>query len=165
MLRIVKVALAASVALWGTLGALGNILDWKATTTSVAAVTSMSTFADGATSWRATTNPAVVIAAAMFIVLFKMASALLCLSGSWRMWTCRRADAARFSRAKALALAGCAVAVFGLFCGWIVVGEGWFELWRSDALREPAGGSAFRYGGFIALIALMVAARDDELPT
>jgi predicted small integral membrane protein len=63
--------------------------------------------------------------------------------------------------AKSLALAGCAVAVLGLFVGWIVLGEGWFEFWRSDALREPAGGGAFRYGGFIALIALMVGSRND----
>jgi hypothetical protein len=42
-----------------------------------------------------------------------------------------------------------------------VIGESWFEFWRSDALR-PATDGAFRYGGFIALIALMVGARDGE---
>jgi hypothetical protein len=41
-----------------------------------------------------------------------------------------------------------------------VIGEGWFEMWRSVSL-QAAGDGAFRYGGFIALIALMVAARDQ----
>ena len=163
MLRITKIGLVLSVALWGILGVRGNIIDWKGTTGAVAAVTSMSTFAGGAGRWEATTNPAIILAGAVFIVLFKVTSALLCLAGAWRMRQHRASDAEAFGRAKTLALAGCAVAVFGLFAGWTVIGEGWFEFWRSDALREAAGGGAFRYGGFIALIALMVGARDGEV--
>ncbi len=78
-----------------------------------------------------------------------------------RMWTHRKSDAETFGRAKTMALTGCAVALFGLFLGWTVIGEGWFEFWRSNALR-PAADGAFRYGGFIALIALMVGARDSD---
>ena len=161
MLRITKVLLVLSVALWGFLGALGNIEDWKGTTGAIAAVASMSTFPGGGERWQATTNPLVITAAAVSIVLFKVATAGLCLVGAWRMWTHRKSDTQIFGEAKKLALAGCAIAVLGLFSGWIVIGEGWFEFWRSDAFREPAGGSAFRYGGFIALIALMVGSRND----
>ncbi len=165
MLRILKIALVASVALWGALGALGDILDWTGTTGAVAAVTSMSTFAGGADKWQATTNPAVILAGAVFIVMFKTTTALLCAAGAWRMWRTRGGDVETFGRAKTLALCGCAVAVLCLFGGWTVVGETWFEFWRSDALRDTAGGGAFRYGGFIALIALMVGARDGEAAT
>jgi predicted small integral membrane protein len=161
MLRIMKILLVLSVALWGLLGSLGNIEDWTGTTGAVRAVASMSGFPGGAERWQATTNPLVITAAAVFIVLFKLAVAGLSLTGAWRMWGSRKGDRETFGSAKTLALAGCAVAVLGLFGGWIVVGEGWFEFWRSDALREPAGGAAFRYGGFIALIALMVGSRDD----
>lgn len=161
MLRIVKIALVLSVALWGILGARGNLIDFKGTAGAVGAVTSMATFPGGAGRWEATTNPAVILAGAACIVLFKVATALLCLAGAWRMWAQRKSDAETFGRAKTLALAGCAVAVFSLFLGWTVIGESWFEFWRSDALR-PAADGAFRYGGFIALIALMVGARDDE---
>ncbi len=165
MLRIMKIALVLSVALWAALGARGNIADWRGTTGAVAAVTSMATFAGGAHRWEATTSPTVILAGAVFIVLFKAATALLCASGAWRMTAQRKSDAEAFNRAKTLALAGCAVAVVSLFGGWVVIGEGWYEFWRSDALREPAGGAAFRYGGFIALIALMVGARDGEVAT
>jgi predicted small integral membrane protein len=161
MLRITKILLVLSVVLWGLLGALGNVEDWKGTTGAVAAVASMSTFPGGAGRWQATTNPVIIGAAAVCIVVFKLATAGLCLAGSWRMWEHRKGDAETFGQAKSLALAGCGVAVLGLFGGWIVLGEGWFEFWRSDALREPAGGGAFRYGGFVALIALMVGSRND----
>ena len=156
MLRIIKILLVLSVVLWALLGALGNIEDWKGTTGAVGAVASMSTFPGGAGRWQATTNPVVIGTAAVFIVLFTSITVGLCLPGAWRMWTQRKSDAETFGAAKSLALAGCAVSVLGLFLGWIVIGEGWFEYWRSDALREAAGGGAFRYGGFIALIALMV---------
>jgi len=161
MLRIAKVLLVLSVVLWAVLGALGNVADWKGTTGPVAAVTSMATFAGGAERWRATSNPLVIAAGVMFIVAFKITTAILCSVGAWRMSAQRRSDAETFGSAKTWALTGCAVAVLGLFGGWIVVGEQWFEFWRSDAMREAAGGSAFRYGGFIALIALMVGARDE----
>jgi len=161
MLRILKIALVKAVAAWGVIGALGDVMDWKGTLGPVAAVVSMSTFPGGAARWQATTSPLVVLAGAVFILVFKVACALLCGAGAWRMWRARSADAEAFDRSKTLALAGCAVAVLGLFVGWIVIGEGWYEMWRSDALLQ-AGNGAFRYGGFIALIALMVGARDTE---
>ena len=77
------------------------------------------------------------------------------------MWAARADNPASFAEAKTLALTGCAVAVLCLFSGWIVIGEGWFVFWRSDTMREAAGGTAFRYGGFIALIALIIGGRDD----
>jgi predicted small integral membrane protein len=161
MLRIVKILLVASVAAWAALGALGNLLDWQGTTGVIGAVTSMATFAGGPERWRATANPVVILGAAALIVLFKLMTLALCAAGAWRMWGARKSEAAAFDSAKALALTGCAVAVLGLFVGWIVIGEQWFEYWRSDAMREAAGGSALRYGVFIALIALIVGARDE----
>ena len=161
MLSIMKILLAASVALWGLLGAIGNIANWSATTGAVAAVTSMSTFPGGPERWQATTNPAVILAGALFIVLAKIVAGLLCAAGTWRMWTARKADAAAFAQAKALALSGCAVAIFMLFVGFAIIGEGWFEFWRSEELRETAGAPAFRYSGTIALIALLIGARND----
>src|SRR5580704_1302317 len=104
MLRITKILLVLSVALWGVLGALGNIEDWKGTTGAVAAVASMATFAGGAARWQATTNPMIIGAAAACIVLFKIATAGLCLVGAWRMWERRKGDAETFGQAKSLAL-------------------------------------------------------------
>ena len=68
---------------------------------------------------------------------------------------------AAFSAAKELALVGCAIVLFMLFGGFIVVAETWFEMWRSEALRSASLESAFRYSGMITLIALFVGMRDE----
>ena len=161
MLRITKILLVLAVALWGILGAYGNLTDWNGTVGAVKAVTSMSAFDGGADKWQATSNPVIVYAGALFIMLSKVTAGFLCLVGARRMWDARAGGAADFTAAKTLALTGCAVAVFMLFLGFIVIAEGWFELWQSDAMRGPVLASAFRYAGMIALIAIFVGMRDD----
>lgn len=161
MLRILKILLVISVAMWGLLGILGNIIDWSGTIGAVEAATSMSTFEGGSENWRATSNPVLIYAGVFFILLMKTAVTLLCSVGAWQMWMARTADNRAFALAKTYALAGCAAAMLMLFAGWIVIAETWFELWRSDIMRDPVLGSAFRYGAMIALIALLVGANDD----
>ena len=161
MLQKTKIVLVVTVALWGLVGAHGNLTNWGETMGAVSAVTSMATFEGGAESWKATTNPAVIWLGALFIMLSKLAAGVLCSIGAWRMWQAQGGDAAGSATAKEFALAGCAVAVIMLFGSFIVIAESWFELWRSDTLRGPVLESAFRYGGFIALIALFVGAKED----
>jgi len=160
MLRMVKILLIVSVAMWATLGVFGNFNDWSGTTGAVGAATSMSTFEGGTEDWRATTNPVLIMVGAIFIILFKLGTALLCFVGAWHMWSARAANQATFNSAKSYALAGCGVAMFMLFTGWIVVAETWFEMWRSDVLRGTALDSAFRYCGMIGVISLFVGASE-----
>ena len=161
MLRIIKILLVASVALWGFVGAFGNITDWNGTLGAVGAATSMATFEGGADSWRATSSPIIIWLGALFIMLSKTAAGILCLLGAQQMLVARNAGAQDFAKAKEIAIAGCGVAVFMLFTGFIVIAESWFELWRSDVMRGPVLDSAFRYGGMICLIALFVSMRDE----
>lgn len=161
MLRIMKILLVLSVALWGLVSAFGNLTDWSGTTGAVSAVTSMTTFEDGTAHWRATSNPVIIMAGALFIMLSKIIAGLLCLEGARRMWGTRKNDAAAFAKAKIFALTGCAIAVFMLFVGFTVIAETWFELWRSEAMRGPVLASAFRYAGMITLIAIFVGSSDE----
>jgi predicted small integral membrane protein len=161
MLRTIKILLVLSVSAWALIGAFGNVIDWDGTTGAVAAATSMSTFEGGADDWRATTNPGVILAGALFILVLKLAAGLLCAVGAFSMWTALGRDSGAFQKAKGLALAGCGVAIFMLFTGWIVIAETWFEMWRSDVMRDVALGSAFRYCGMIGVIALFIGATDD----
>lgn len=161
MLRITKITLIATVALFLLMGAVFNVKDWTGTMGAVAATTSMTTFEGGAEDWRATSSPIVVWTGALFITLSKATAGVLCLIGAVNMWAARKGDASAFTTAKELALSGCAVAMILLFGGWIVIAETWFELWRSDAMRDAALQTAFRYGGMIALIALFVGTGND----
>lgn len=161
MLRTTKILLVVCVALWGLVGAILNVLDWGGTTGAVSAAASMSTFDGGAESWKATSNPIVIWAGALMITLSKLAAGVLCSMGAMNMWRERGNDPAGFSAAKTLALTGCGIAMIMLFGGFIVIGETWFEMWRSDVLRDLSLQSAFRYGGMITLIALFVGSRQD----
>ena len=61
-----------------------------------------------------------------------------------------------------MVLIGCGNALLMLFLGFIVIGETWFELWRSDELRTAALETAFRYGGMITLVALFIGTQDKQ---
>jgi predicted small integral membrane protein len=161
MLRMTKILLIACVAVWCLLGAIGNVTDWDGTMGAVGAAASMSTFDGGAESWKATSNPVVIWMGALMIMLSKVAAGMLCSIGALKMWQARDGDAAGFSAAKATALAGCGIAMIMLFGGFIVIGETWFEMWRSDVLRDLSLETAFRYGGMITLIALFVGGLED----
>ena len=161
MLRQMKIALICTVALWGFVGSFHNFFDWNGTLGAVTAVTSMSTFDGGSDSWKATSQPVLIWAGALFIALSKMAAAVLCAVGGLKMWQAKTQNSEDFNQAKNLALAGCAVAVIMLFGGFIVIAESWYELWRSDVMRGPVLETAFRYAGMISLIGIFVAAKDD----
>lgn len=161
MLRFIKILLIAAVAVFLLMGAIFNVVGWKGTVGAVAATTTMATIEGDATHWQATSNPAVIVSGAVFITSLKIVAGLLCAAGAVRMWARRKDTQMAFSSSKEMALTGCGVAMFLLYFGWIVIAETWFELWRSDALRDVALQSAFRYGGMIILIALFVASDND----
>ena len=123
MLRITKILLIAAVAVFLLLGATFNIAGWNGTLGAVAATTTMATIEGRADNWKATSSPAVIVGGAAFIVVMKILAGLLCAAGVVRMWTTRNHEPAAFSSSKALALAGCGVAMLLLFLGWIVIAE------------------------------------------
>ncbi len=161
MIRIVKVFLVITLALWGLVGAWGNFQHWGETVGSVSAVTTMATIEGGAAKWQATSNPVIASAGAIFIAGSKFLMGLMCALGAVRMLAALRADPAIFNAAKTVALAGAGIAVVMLFGGFIVIAEGWYELWRSQSELVGAPDAAFRYAGMIALIALFVGMPDE----
>jgi len=162
MLMKAKIALIVMVAVWAFSGALQNLIDWSGTIEAVIVTMSMATIEGGETSWKATSNPVLAWTGALFILLSKVLAAVFCGSGAIKMWVEHSNDIDAFNKAKNIALTGCCIAIIMLFGGFIVVAEGWFELWQSDALRAPVIESAFRYACMISLIALIVATPDTK---
>ena len=160
MLRKTKSIMILTVALWGFLGAFHNVFDWSGTIGAVGAVTSMATIAGATESWQAISHPWVIWLGAFFIVAAKVVTGAMCAIGAKRMWQAQGSDSVAYNSAKEIALTGCAVAMIMLFGGFIVIAEGWFELWRSESMIGPVLQSAFRYGGMITLIALFVVSKD-----
>ena len=159
MLRYVQILLVITVAMWSLLSAIDNLADWSGTTNGVTSVVSMSNYQGGPFRWRATHEPVVVIVGSVFITLSKAASGCLCLIGALQMWRARRQDTIGFTHAKCLALSGGAIAILLLFGGFVVIAEGWFQMWRSSIMVSTVSSTAFRYGAMITLISLFVAIR------
>jgi predicted small integral membrane protein len=156
-----KAALIFMVAVWAFSSALQNVLDWQGTMGAVNATTSMTTVEGGESSWKSTSHPLVIWLGALFILLCKVGTGALCGFGGLHMWRQQSKDVKALNKAKNVALTGCIVAIIMLFGGFIVVAEGWFELWRSESLRAPVIESAFRYACMISLVALIVATPDS----
>ncbi|PCI72924.1 MAG: hypothetical protein COB38_02480 [Gammaproteobacteria bacterium] len=160
MLPKIKTLLILTVALWGYISAYQNIANWDGTIKAVQSTTSMTTFDETETSFQATSNPIIIWMGAVFILFSKLATGIMCSIGSNRMWRSQAKNMASFESAKQIALTGCAISMFMLFGGFIVVAEGWFELWRSESMRGPVLESAFRYAGMISFIVIFVAQKD-----
>lgn len=156
MVRRLKILLVVLVALWGILGAVGNVADWGNTTAGVATVASMSASKGGPFRWRATSNVAIVTGGALFIALSKAATGVLCLMGATKMWRALKGESQQFQSTKEFAIAGCVIAEVLLFGGFVVIAEGWYEMWRSGQMVTAVGDAAFRYGATIMLISIFV---------
>lgn len=161
MYRLVKVGLMATAAWWAIGSGLYNVTNWTESLTYVEAVTSMSMFEGGSDSWRATSSPIIIWAGLLFIFGGKVAAAIMCGLGTWRMWNARAADRHTFVEARQIGLSGCGIAVIMLFAGFIGIAENFFELWRSSDIGASVLGGAYRYGGVMALIGILVGATDD----
>lgn len=157
MIRYLKILLIALVALWGLIGAFGNVVKLDLAYEQVRAVAAMSHVAD-APPW-ATSNPFVVWCGVALIVGGKLAAFLFCSYGAVAMLRNVKADQEAFQRAKRAGVFGCGLAVASLFAGFMVIGETMFLMFM-DPGHTKAAEAAFRYGGFIALIMLYTAQRE-----
>ena len=161
MIRLLKILLAAIVAFWGLIGVTGNFMSLGVAYEYVEMVTSMSRVLEevgAGPPWR-TTNPIVVSAGVLLIVLGKTGAFVFCSLGAFRMVKTRNADQLSFEKAKTWAVLGCGLAVAMLYGGFIVVGETMYLMWVVPE-GEHAAAAAWRYGGFIALIMIFIAQRE-----
>ena len=132
MLRYTKILLAITVALWGLLGAVGNLANYEEGMRAVESVLSMETLPETALPQnREPPSRAFVTLGFAFIWVLKVVGGALCLVGAIQMWRARKADASDFESAKRWAIAGCGVLIFMLFFGFSLVAIGPFKLYLS----------------------------------
>jgi predicted small integral membrane protein len=135
LIRHTKILLALAVALWGLLGAIGNLTNYEQGMGSVHAVLSKETLPEGASpEGPSDPGPVLVTLGFAFIWLSKLIGGALCLVGVVRMWASRNGDVADFAHAKRWAIAGCGVLLFMLFFGFNVVAVGPFKLYLSPMI-------------------------------
>ena len=105
----------------GLIGAIGNLANLEFTYESVRAVTAMPFLEAGqGPRWR-TGNPVVVWLGVAVIIGGKLAAAIFCGWGAFRMVHAARFEGAGFVEAKRWAVLGCGLAVASLFGGFIAL--------------------------------------------
>src|SRR5438067_4107863 len=122
-IRLVKAVLTATVALFFTLVAFGNMTDYDSNWQFVQHVLSMdTTFPDSALHWRAITNPTLQSVSYWMIILWEAATALVLWVGVIRLLLSR--SAAAFANAKG-------PAVLGLAMGFVLYAVGFVDIVES----------------------------------
>lgn len=104
--------------------------------------------------WR-TEDPIVVSIGVAVIIGGKLAAAIFCGLGGWRMIETFNTGHAEFEKAKAPAIMGCVLAFISLFGGFTLFGETAFLMFN-DPGNVQAAQAAWRYGGAIMLIAIFL---------
>ena len=161
-MRLSKILLTATIALWLALVAFGNITDYGSNLVFVQHVLAMdSIFPDAGIHYRAIHAPLLQHAAYVLIIATETLAAVLCGAGGWRMWRARRAPAATFRRAGRLAVAGLTVGVLLWLGGFMAVGGEWFGMWMSTQWNGLA--SAFRFVVVLLAALVYLGQRDGEL--
>ncbi len=161
-MRLSKIGLVATIALWLALVAFGNLTDYGSNLAFVQHVLAMdSIFPDATIRYRAIHAPLLQHAAYVLIIAAETLAAVLCSVGAWRMWCARRASAMAFRRAGQLAVAGLTLGVLLWLGGFMAIGGEWFGMWMSPQWNGLA--SAFRFVVVLLLALVWLGQRDDEL--
>ena len=154
LIRLSKILLVASVALFATLVVFNNVVDYGSNYAFVHHVLKMDTvFSPEQAAWRAIESTAVHHTAYILIISFEATIAVLCWIGVARLWQDRH-DAVAFDAAKSFAIVGLVAGILLWFTGFNVVGGEWFLMWQSKQWNGLSSSRAFTM--ILALILIFV---------
>lgn len=163
IVRLAKIAMCLSLAVFCLLVGFDNIADPKSNYAFVAHVMSMdTTFPGSELMYRAITSPIAWQIAFALIIAAEIVGGLLFLAGAWHLWQARLAPAADFDAAKGYAIAGALLAFLLWFFGFMVIAGEWFAMWQSK--NWNAQQSAFRLTLTVLAVLIFLAQPDSELP-
>ena len=161
IIRLVKVAMVASCALFALLVAFGNLVDYGSNYTFVRHTLSMdTTFPGNALMGRAITSPALWTLGYWLIIAAEAATGLILVFGSLRLALAVRGPAALFNAAKPAVALGVGLGFLLWFTGFAVIGGEWFAMWQSKEWNGVP--SAFRFYVTLLLVLIFVMQPDSD---
>jgi len=159
-LRVCKVLLVFSVAIFYTLVVLNNTTDYNSNYQFVRHVLMMdSTFPGNHGMWRAINSPAIHTAFYISIIAWEALTMILCWWGGARM-AAAIGSAEGFGRAKNLAIVALTLSLLQWSVAFLSVGGEWFLMWQSRSWNGQD--AAFRIFTVIGIVLLLVALKDEE---
>ncbi len=154
-LRFSRIALVATVALFFSLVALGNVVDYGSNFTFVQHVLAMdTTFKAPALMGRAITDPRIHHAAYILIIAWQIGTALLLWVGTLRLLARRSAPRRDFLAARGPAILGLTAGFLLYGGGFIAVGGEWFAMWQSPTWNGQRAAAIFLLLVGVALLHL-----------
>lgn len=154
LLRMAKIIVALAIGLWGLVGLMGNLVGIMDVYLDVERVTSMAQVPEGEGPPWGTSNPFVVWAGVLAIVLGK-AAAVICGVGGVMMVRRVSSSPEEFAQAKKLAVAGAGLAFAINFVAFTIFAESVFFMFYAGNLAS-VGPLAFRFTASFALATLFL---------
>jgi predicted small integral membrane protein len=160
MNRLLKVALAAFVAIFCLMYAIQNIANLQAAYGFVALMAGM----EGHAAYPSHVGPSVhspmlIWTMLWIIIALEFLAGLLAAKGAFDMWQARKKSSSEFNDAKGSAVLGCGIGVIIWFGIFSAIGGAYFQMWQTQA----GGGVLNNAGSFVVqlgVIALLINAND-----
>jgi predicted small integral membrane protein len=161
IIRLVKVSMVASCALFALLVTFNNLVDYDSNYEFVRHTLSMdTTFPGNALTGRAIASPALWTLGYWLIIAAEAVTGLILAFGSFRLAFAMRGPAALFNAAKPAVVLGIGLGFLLWFTGFAVVGGEWFAMWQSKEWNGVP--SAFRFHVTLLLVLIFVMQPDGE---
>ncbi len=151
--RLIKIAMVASCALFALLVAYGNLADYDTNYQFVRHTLSMdTTFPGNALMGRAITAPWAWTAGYWLIIATEATTGLILAIAAIRLLRLSQGPARAFNAAKTLVMVGCGIGFLLWFTGFMVVGGEWFAMWQSKTWNGQT--AAFHF--YMTLLGVMI---------
>ncbi|MFJ4784479.1 DUF2165 domain-containing protein [Streptomyces sp. NPDC088794] len=156
-LPLAATLLTATVALYITLVAFGNITDFDSNQQFVRHVLAMdTTFKDDDLMWRAVTSHGLQDAAYVVIIAWEVVAAVVLIGGTW-FWGRRE-----YGRARQVSTYGLLMLMVLFGAGFIGIGGEWFAMWQSEDWNGlEAAARVFVLSGVVLLVIHLPGAAPD----
>jgi len=156
LIRLCKIALVATVAVFFCLVAIENVTDYGTNWVFVQHVLAMDTVFPGNTlKWRAITDERIAAAAYWLIIGLEILTAvILTLASVFLLAACR--DAKRFAQAKPLAVLGLTFGLLLYGLGFTTIGGEWFMMWQSTTWNSLDSSARFTLLNGLVLLVLLL---------
>ncbi|MDX1901294.1 MAG: DUF2165 domain-containing protein [Gammaproteobacteria bacterium] len=146
--RFIKIGMLASIALFFSIVAFDNIIDFESNWIYVQHVLSMdTTFHNPALMTRAITHPSIQKFVYYFIIAWQILTALFCWLGSFILLSKINMKDAQFNHARKIGLIGLFLGFLLYMVGFIIIGGEWFSMWQSAIYNGQ-----MKAGLFVSLI-------------
>lgn len=157
-IRYIKIGMVASIALFFSIVAIDNIIDFNSNWLFVKHVLSMdTTHHDPALMGRAITNPLLQKVFYSLIIFWEAITAIFCWIGVIWMLIYVKAESPTFNESKKWAFIGLFLGFILYMVGFIVIAGEWFSMWQSTTWNGQVTA-----GMFVSLIMfVMLFLKDD----